>query len=124
MSIDAIVLAVAAVVFCGVGAQGLFLPHRIINPLEQKLESVPLKNEIRANYGGMHFAMAALMVVAILKPVYLSAGMALLFAFTTGLVVGRIYSMIADGIPNRFVRFFTGVEAVGAIAAGILLFRS
>lgn len=124
MTIDAIVLAVSAVVFCGVGVQGLFLPHRIINPLEQRLESVPLKNEIRANYGGMHFAMAGLLITAIVKPVWSPAGLALLFAFTTGLVIGRLYSMVADGMPNRFVRFFTGVEAVGAIAAGILLFRS
>ena len=50
--------------------------------------------------------------------------LALLFAFTAGLVLGRAVSWVADGAPNRFVQLFLGLEAVGAALAGWLLFGS
>jgi hypothetical protein len=39
------------------------------------------------------------------------------------MVVGRVVSAALDGMPNRFVRIFWGLELGGAIAATAVLFR-
>ena len=116
-------LWVACLVFVAVAVQGLFLPRRILEPLGGKIDTPSVANEIRANYGGMHAGIAVLMAMGALKPGLQGPAVALLFAFSAGLCVGRAWSWVADGTPNRFVRIFFGLELGGAIAAGVLLFR-
>ena len=118
-----VLLWVGVVVFLGVGVQGLFLPRRIVEPLGGKLGPASFNNEIRANYGGMHSAIAALLAAGALQPQFRIAALWLLFGFSGGLVVGRILSWVLDGAPNRFVRIFMGLELGGAIAAAVVLLR-
>ena len=47
--------------------------------------------------------------------------LALLFAFTFGLCVGRGVSLALDGKPNRYLTVFWGLEAAGAAAALVVL---
>jgi hypothetical protein len=123
MDFPTVLLWIAAVVFVFVAVQGLFLPKRILEPLGGKIDTPSVANEIRANYGGMHAGIAALMVFGALKPELRMPAVALLLAFSGGLCVGRAVSWVADGTPNRFVRIFFGLELGGAIAAGVALFR-
>ncbi len=123
MDFATILLWLSAAVFLGVGVQGLFLPRRIVEPLGGKLDTPSLANEIRANYGGMHSGLAVLMVLGALREAYRMPAVALMFTFSLGLCVGRAVSWAVDGRPNRYLRFFYGLEAVGAAAAGYVLFR-
>ncbi len=123
MSVETVVLFAAALVFLGVAVQGLFLPGRILEPLGQKIGTPSVANEIRANYGGMHLGIAALMAIGATKPPLAGPALALLFAFCAGLCLGRAVSWLADGAPNRFLRLFFALEAVGAAAALALLLR-
>ena len=123
MDLATILLWVSALVFLGVGVQGLFMPRRILEPLGGKLDTPSVANEVRANYGGMHTGLAVLMVVGALREPYRMSAVALMFTFTLGLCVGRAVSWVLDGRPNRYLRFFYGLEAAGAAAAGFVLFR-
>jgi hypothetical protein len=124
MNLESIVLIVAALVFLAVAVQGLFMPWRILAPLGARIETPSLANEIRANYGGMHAGIAGLLLAGAIRSDLAVPALALLAAFSGGLVVGRFVSAIADGAPNRFVRVFWGLEAVGALAAAALLYRN
>jgi hypothetical protein len=123
MDFSTILLWAAVPIFLGVAVQGLFAPQRILVPLGGKLDTPSVANEIRANYGGMHLGMAALMGLGAMKPAWHTPMLALLFTFTTGLCVGRALSLAVDGKPNRYLVFFWFLEAVGAVAAGVALFR-
>jgi hypothetical protein len=123
MNLESVVLALAALVFAAVAVQGLFIPRRIVEPLGASLVSPSFANEIRANYGGMHCAIAVLLATGAAKVQYAVPALALLLGFTGGLCVGRLVSWVSDGPPNRFVRVFLVLEAVGAVASGTLLLR-
>lgn len=120
--LQVIVLSASALVFLAVAVQGLFLPKRIVDPLGARLETPSFANEIRANYGGMHLGIAILLAVGAAMPAFRVPALALLFAFTAGLCLGRVVSWIADGAPNTYLRIFFALEAVGATAAAALLF--
>src|SRR5438874_8807125 len=68
MDFSTILLWAAVPIFLGVAVQGLFAPQRILVPLGGKLDTPSVANEIRANYGGMHFGIAVLMALGALKP--------------------------------------------------------
>jgi len=119
----AVVLAAAALVFLAVGVQGLFVPRRIVEPLGGSIVSASFANEIRANYGGMHLAMGVLLAIGAARSQFVVPALALLLGFTGGLCLGRAWSWLRDGAPNRFVRIFFALEAVGAVAAALLLTR-
>ena len=121
MTFPTVLLWCSALVFLGVAVQGLFLPKRILGPLGGRLETPSVANEIRANYGGMHAGIAALMVLGALRPQYQAAAVLLMFTFSAGLCVGRTVSWVLDGTPNRYVRIFFGLELGGAIAAAVVL---
>jgi len=121
MTVEGIVLVLAALVFLGVAVQGLFLPRRIVEPLGGSLVTPSFANEIRANYGGMHLAMAVLLVIGAARKEFALPALALLFAFCAGLCLGRAWSWLRDGAPNKFVRIFFALEGVGALAAAALM---
>jgi hypothetical protein len=123
MTLESVVLGLAALVFLAVGVQGLFVPRLIVGPLGGSLVSPSFANEIRANYGGMHTAIATLFAIGAAKGEFALPALALLFGFCAGLCVGRSWSWLNDGAPNRFVRVFFVLEAVGALAAGALILR-
>jgi len=121
VSLDELVLGASALVFLGVAVTGLAVPRRIVEPLGGSLSTPSMASEIRGNYGGMHLGMAVLLALSLLHPELTLAALALVVAFTGGLCLGRVVSWIVDGRPNRYLRFFFGLEAAGAIAAATLL---
>jgi hypothetical protein len=123
MDFATIVLWVSAVTFFGVGGVGMFVPRRILEPLGGKLDTPSVANEIRATYGGAHSGVGLLVAYGALTPAWRIGALALTLAFTGGLCIGRAVSWLADGTPNRYLRFFYGLEAVGAVLSGIALWN-
>ena len=121
MDFPTILLWASVPIFLAVAVQGLFFPRRILEPLGGKIDTASVANEIRANYGGMHLGIAVLMGIGAVTPALRTAAVALLFAFTFGLCVGRGVSLAIDGRPNRYVIIFWGLEAAGAAAAATVL---
>jgi hypothetical protein len=123
MDFATVVLWASAVTFLGVGVVGLFVPRRILEPLGGKVDTPSVANEIRGTYGGAHSGVAVLVAYGALFPAWRTGSLALTFAFTAGLCLGRAVSWLADGTPNRYLRFFYGLEAVGAVLSGIALWN-
>ncbi len=67
--------------------------------------------------------LAVLLGLGAARHEWATPALSLLLGFTGGLCVGRAWSWLRDGAPNRFVRLFFALEAAGALAAGALISR-
>lgn len=110
---------VNAVFFFIMGVVALARPHRITAYLSLPNISPPMRNEVRAVYGGFGVAVAGLLAAALFfEPirvgVVLSIGVALL-----GMASGRVFSFLVDrnagGYPLLFMFMEFGL-------AGLLLY--
>ncbi len=117
-----VLLAVTALIFLGIAAGSLVAPHRMARDLGYTLDNVDALNEFRAIYVGLWLAKAAFFVVAARRAADLPllgdlGGMLLL-----GQTVGRLSSLILDGLPARpMIWTVLLVEAAGGIV--VLLLR-
>ena len=86
--------------------------------VELGVQSINALNEVRANYGGMQMGIGLLLVSAALMTWLTRPALLALSLVTGGLVVGRLMSIMIDGMPNSTVQalleleFFTTVIAI------------
>lgn len=116
-------LAVAALAFLAVGLGHLVAPRAMVEPVNLELRGVNAFNEIRANYGGMHSLMGLFFLSGVFLAKVRRAALAALAVFTSGLVLGRVVSVFADGSPGAFIWLLLAGELVIAAAAWLLLRR-
>jgi len=80
-------------------AYGLF-PNRILPKLfDFKVESIDLKHVFRATMG-LYLGMVVLWLIGIFKPSHWRIATISNVLFMSGLALGRIISLIMDGIPS------------------------
>ena len=116
-------LAIAAAAFLIVGVGHLVAPLKMVEPVDIQLRGVNAFNEIRANYGGMHFLMGVFFLMGAFQAKLRWAALVALAVFTSGLVLGRVTSLAADGTPGTFVWLLLAGELVIASTAWFLLWR-
>ena len=112
------ILGIAAAVFVLIAVQAVLQPEQLL--LGRQLDSVDAYSEFRAIYLGLWLATAAQLVIAaqrVREPVLGDLGALLIL----GQVVGRIVSLLADGIPGPQVWAIFTLELVGG--AAILVVR-
>ncbi len=112
----------SAVVFFLLSLTGFVSPERAVAPLELSSASVSARNEIRANYGGMHLAMGLSLSMAGWMPQYAVAGLWLEAVFLAGLLLGRVISMMTDGKPSRVMMGITWFEVIALLACGVVYY--
>ena len=91
--------------------------------VELGVQSINALNEVRANYGGMQIGIGILLFSAGLLSWLSRPALLALSLITGGLVVGRIVSMVLDGMPNTTVQALLILEFLTTIAAIFLFFR-
>ena len=121
---DRLFLAVVGLIFLGLGSFNLFFPVMGMAGFEIQIATVSALNEIRANYGGMHFAMGALFLAGAFIAALRIPTLLVVALFTGGLVLGRSLSLAIDGLPNLLVCALFALEAVGCIVALVLFKRA
>jgi hypothetical protein len=121
---DRTFLAVVGVIFLGVGGFNLFFPVAGIAAFEIQIATASALNEVRANYGGMHFAMGLLFVSGALVGRLRVPALLVAALFTGGLVLGRSLSLALDGWPNPFLWAFFALEALGCVLGSVLVKRA
>lgn len=121
---DQLFLGIVATVFLGLGTINLFFPVAGMAGFEVQISSVSALNEIRANYGGMHFALGLLFLSGALVRALRVSTLLVVALFTAGLVLGRLVSLVLDGIPNLFVLGLFALEALGCAVATVLYTRA
>ncbi|UPT65413.1 MAG: DUF4345 domain-containing protein [Sphingobacteriales bacterium JAD_PAG50586_3] len=109
--------------FINVAVQAIISPQAVFDNVGVTLGNVSALNSIRANYGFVNLALGLFMVYGAFK----MRKEALLFTaiFCWGFVIGRIYSIAIDGMPNGFVTQWLATEMVlGIIAITLLVLQS
>jgi hypothetical protein len=89
--------------------------------VELGVQSINALNEVRANYGGMQMGVGLLLISAALMTWLTRPALLALSLVTGGLVVGRLMSVMIDGMPNSTVQALLGLEFFTTVIA-IFLF--
>jgi hypothetical protein len=110
-------LLVIGLAFCGVGYLGLVAPHALLGPVGIEWDTLgnSAQNELTATYGGMHTAMGIFFVIAAFVPAIRFGALVAASAYLSGLVVGRLVSLVRDGIPGPMPLALVLVELMGVL---------
>ncbi|WP_394617690.1 DUF4345 domain-containing protein [Lentzea sp. JNUCC 0626] len=113
------IVVLAAVFFLGMGSYALAAPAALVRPFHLTAQTPEARSEIRAVYGGFGLAIAAVLVLALVRDDLRTGVVVTVAAALAGMALGRLVSRLADR-PTAFypVWFYFGVEAV---TAGLLV---
>jgi hypothetical protein len=116
-------LGLAALVMFGLGALGLFSPLTVIGPIGLSASGASAMNELRAQYGGLHLALAAYYGWGIVKPEGRRMALGVLVVQMTGIVLARAASSVIDGVPGPAVCKPWTLEALLLVLGMVALAR-
>lgn len=118
-----IYLLLLAVATLNIALQALLDPQTVMNFVSVSLgDNVTARNSIRALYGGVNFCFGIYWIYAAFRSQ--PTGLILALLYTGGFVFGRVWSMMADGMPGEFAQQWLVTEAIFMLlAAGLLRWR-
>ena len=119
-------LLIIGLAFCGVGYLGLVAPNALLGPVGIEWTGLgnSAQNELTATYGGMYAALGLFFVIAAFVPAVRLGALWAAATFLSGLVVGRVVSLVRDGIPGPMPLALVLVELMGVLLTlGALLKR-
>ncbi|MBY0279776.1 DUF4345 domain-containing protein [Candidatus Binatia bacterium] len=116
-----VLLVICGLVLTIIGWHGLTTPGELMAPLDITLVGPTAHSEIRAAYGGMHVGMGLFLLVCALRPALQVVGLWADLCIMGGLLLGRLVSVVVDGIPAGFALALLAAEATAAMAAAALL---
>ena len=122
MLVARITLAVASLMFAVLGVVFLAWPESTAVKLGIKPLSPSGLTEIRATYGGLEIGLAGFFLYCAIFTPATALGIGALMAVFGGFAAGRIAGMLAGGAADALQLKILGVEIVGTILAGILLY--
>tara|TARA_R110001606_G_scaffold392944_1_gene562420 strand:- start:6718 stop:7071 length:354 start_codon:yes stop_codon:yes gene_type:complete len=111
-------------VFFAIGANTFSDPIQALAALDLGINTINAKNELYANYGGMHIAFGLLFIYGSIENKFRTPSLFFLFAITAGLAFGRIVGLLIDGTPSTLNNFLLGLEIVTAALAVTFLYKN
>ena len=123
MRLTQIFLLLSGIGFMLIGINTFRDPIAAIAGVELGVQSINALNEVRANYGGMQMGIGILLFSAALLQWLSRSALLALSLITGGLVVGRLVSIMLDGMPNTTVQALLILEFVTTVAAIFLFFQ-
>jgi Domain of unknown function (DUF4345) len=109
--------------FINVAVQAIASPQAVFDNVQVTLGNVSALNSVRANYGFVNLVLGLFMVYGAFKMQREALLITALFCW--GFVIGRVYSIGIDGMPNAFVIQWLATEVVlGITAITLLIFQS
>jgi len=113
-----IFLFITGLIFVIVGLRALIDPvHAVAEFFGFSVQGVNGMNQLRASAGGVAAACGAYMIAACFRPKWTYAALAVTALVLGGLVSGRIFSVIADGMPGTIVITSFALEFFGFVQA-------
>jgi len=103
-----------------IAVQAILDPQAIFDNVQVQLGNLTARNSVRALYGGVNLAFGMFWLVAAFRAQ--RTGLILALLYTGGFALGRILSMLLDGMPGAFAMQWLVTESVFALAAAGLLF--
>lgn len=105
--------------FINVAVQAIISPQAVFNNVQVTLGNVSALNSVRANYGFVNLTLGLFMVYGAFK--MRREALLITSLFCWGFVIGRIYSIAIEGMPNGFVTQWLATEMVLGIIAVTLM---
>ena len=122
MRLTQMFLLLSGIGFMLIGVNTFRDPIAAMAGVELGVQSINALNEVRANYGGMQMGIGILLFSAALLQWLSRSALLALSLITGGLVVGRLVSIMLDGMPNTTVQALLILEFVTTVAAIFLFF--
>lgn len=110
-----LLLGLTALVFTSLAVASLVMPHTMARGLGYSLDSVDALSEFRAIYVGLWLATAVLLVIALRRVQEAILG-DLCAILVLGQTLGRMVSLMLDGMPSGKVLPMLLLEAIGGVA--------
>lgn len=108
--------------FINVAVQAIISPQAVFDNVQVTLGNVSALNSVRANYGFVNLTLGLFMVYGAFK--MRREALLITSLFCWGFVIGRIYSIAIEGMPNGFVTQWLATEMVlGIIAVTLMLLQ-
>ena len=118
----AFVLRASALVFVPIALGFLWSPEAMGRLVDVQLGSVSADNDLRAVYGGLQLGCASFLWICAGRHGWWRAGLAAQLLLFGGLVLGRLVSLVAVGLPGALGTALGSAELVG-LAAGAWAWR-
>ena len=100
----------------------LFAPRYFAAQLDITLSSTSAVADLRAMYGGLSLGVGALFVLGLKNVAFRPAAVTLATLTSAGLALGRVITIVVDGMPGPLVLAFLASEIV-SIAVGLWLLK-
>jgi hypothetical protein len=104
-------------VFVAYGIAAVLFPANLAQLAEVQLPSSSALADLRALYGGLSLAIAALFLQALRDPRWVAPAVFMAIAASLGPASVRLYSCAVSGVPNELVLGFIVTEIGGAVWA-------
>ncbi|MEM8963188.1 MAG: DUF4345 domain-containing protein [Acidobacteriota bacterium] len=121
MKLESIVLYSASLGIGLIGLGYLFAPESMYGLYGIGLETVNEANMVRAAYGGLFLGFGALFFLGARRGPLATPALVALLTFMAGFAVGRIVSVVVDGVPSPLILSLIAFEVVYAALAAKLL---
>ncbi len=120
--ISRIFLILLALATLNIAVQAILDPQAIFDNVQVQLGNLTARNSVRALYGGVNLAFGIFWLVAAFRAQ--RTGLILALLYTGGFALGRILSLLLDGMPGAFAMQWLVTESVFAcVAAGLLFWK-
>jgi hypothetical protein len=111
----------AGIMMLVVGALHLFNPQMMMDTPQIQLTTVNHLHVIRAAYGGAYLGIATLFLMGALGRIPVRVGLLSVVVLFGGFAVGRLFSMVVDGMPVALYLGVLGSELFFAVCAALAL---
>jgi len=114
-----IFLVLLALATLNIAVQAILDPQAIFDNVQVQLGNLTARNSVRALYGGVNLAFGLFWLWAAFREQ--RTGLLLALLYTGGFALGRILSILLDGMPGAFATQWLVTESVFALLAAALL---
>jgi hypothetical protein len=104
-------------IFLGYGIAAVLFPAKLAQLTDVQLPTTTALADLRALYGGLSLAIAALFLQALRDPRWVAPAVFMAIAASLGPASARLYSSAVSGVPNELVLGFLVAELGGALWA-------
>lgn len=112
-------LVIVGLAFLNVAIQAMANPQSVMDFVGIQLDNISARSSTRAYYGGVNLTFGCFLLFGAFK--MQKEALILASLYGGGFVLGRVYGIITEGVPNSFVLTWLAIEAVLTVTTLILL---
>lgn len=114
------IIVINALVFVDFGVAFLARPEALARLMNIELQSASALADLRAVYGGLSLAVGVWLFASMRRADWLGSSLVLVMLTSGGLAFGRVYSMLASGMPSGVILGFLATEIMSLLWAALV----